>query len=103
MDQKLLEDDISVIFDRFSSIKCVFITKSLIDTQLLADATLAVVWDYLVGINRFSIDTKHLTSMKMLTHLAYVSDLTILGKLESVGNNDGDDVVILLSDWSTKN
>ena len=43
MDQKLLEDDISVIFDRFSSIKCVFITKSLIDTQLLADATLAVV------------------------------------------------------------
>ena len=77
-DQKLFEDDISIIFDRFSSIKCLSITKNLAKAKhlvvgkLLADGKLFSVGKHLV-------DTKHLASIKMLTDLTY---LTIDEKLE---------------------
>ena len=63
IDQKLFEDDISVIFDRFSSSKCLSITKNLANAKLLV-----------VG--------KHLAAIQMLTDLTYLPDLTIDEKLD---------------------
>ena len=66
IDQKLFEDDISVIFDRFSSIKCIFITKNLVNTKPLADGKVLETSKHLLDTNLFSVgkhlvDTKHLT------------------------------------------
>ena len=56
INQKSFENYISVIFDRFSSIKCLSITIDLVDTHL------------------FSVGN-HLASMKMLTNLTHMRDL----------------------------
>ena len=58
---KLFEDDISVIFDRFSSFKCLSIVKNLVNAKvvvvgkLLADGKPLVVNTYLVDTNLFSV------------------------------------------------
>ena len=86
IDQQFFEDDISLIVDRFPSIKCLSITKNLVNAkllvadQLLADGKPLVVSKHLVNINILSVckhlvDIKHLTSMKMLTDLTYLTKM----------------------------
>ena len=83
IDQKLFKDDISVIFDRFLSMKCLSITiilvvgKCLVDGKLLADTNLFSVGKHL-------LDTKHLASIKMLIDQKDLPDLTIKKKTRMV-------------------
>ena len=91
IDHNLFEDDISVIFDKFSSIKCLSITKNLVNAKrsvvgkLLPDGKPLVVSKNLadtnlVSVGKHLVDTKHSASMKMLTDLTYLIhllDLTI--------------------------
>ena len=71
IDQTLFEDGISVIFDKFSTIKCLSTTKNLVNAELLvvgkllADGKLLVVSKHLVDSNLFSVhehvvDTKYI-------------------------------------------
>ena len=83
---KLFEDYISVIFDKFSYIKCLSITKNLLNAKLLADGKLFVMSKHSVDTNLFTVgqhlvDNKQLASMKMLTVLTYLPDLTIYIRL----------------------
>ena len=66
---KLFEDDISVIFDRFSSIKCLLMSKTLVNAKPL------VVGKLLADGKLFSVG-KHLESIQMLTDLTYLTYLS---------------------------
>ena len=86
IDHNLFEDDISVIFDKFSSIKCLSITKNLVNAKLsvvgklLPDGKPNLADTNLVSVGKHLVDTKHSASMKMLTDLTYLAhllDLTI--------------------------
>ena len=96
IDQKVFEDNISVLLNRFA---CVSITKKLSNARLLVAykllsdgklGKLLVVSKHLVDTNLFSvgkhlIDFIHLASIKILTPLTsliYLPDITITGKLE---------------------
>ena len=92
--QQLFEDDISVIFDKYSSIKCLCITKNVVNAsvvnKLLIDGEPLIVRKHLVDFNPLSVgkhlvDTKHLASMLAeLTYLTYLPDLTIYEKLNNL-------------------
>ena len=63
-DQKLFEDDISVIFDRFSSIKCFSITKNLANAKFLVVGKRLADGKFF-SIGKHLVDTKHLASIQM--------------------------------------
>ena len=54
-EKNMFEDDISVIFGKFSSIKCLSIAKNLVNAKLLTDGKLLVVGKHLVYSNLFSV------------------------------------------------
>ena len=89
IDQKLFKNDISVIFDRFSSNKCLALTKYLLNAKLLVFGKLLADGKFLADSkllvdDKHLVDTKHLASIKMLADLTYLPDLTIDEKLDSV-------------------
>ena len=71
---------LSIIFDRFSSIKCLSFTKNLANAKLLLVVEL-------LADGKLLVDPKHLASIKMLTeltYLIYLPALTIAEKLDCI-------------------
>ena len=71
IDHKIFEDDISVISDRFSAIKC--LSELWVVGKFLVDDKLLLVSKHLVDTNLFCIgkhlvDTKHLASLEVFTN-----------------------------------
>ena len=73
---KLFEDDIAIIFDRFSSIKCLSNSKNLVNAKLLVVGKL-LADGKLFSVSKHLVYAKHLASIQMLTDLTYLPDLTI--------------------------
>ena len=90
--QNHLKNDIFVIFDRFSSIKCLYVNKNLVNAKLLADGKILVGSKHLVDTTLFYlgkhlVDTKHLTLMKMLTDLTIYENSIKLLNLSALSEN----------------
>ena len=80
--QKLFEEDMSIIFDRFSSIKCLSITKNLVNANKHLVIGKILAEGKLFSVGKHLVDTKNLALIKMLTDLSYLPDLTIDEKLQ---------------------
>ena len=88
---KLFEDDITVMFDRFSSIKCLSITKNLVNAKLLVVDKLLLddkLLADLFSVTKHLADTKHLANSEDVNRsdISAKSDNLVFPLLHKVGN-----------------